>query len=113
VSGAGRWIPAALLLLSSALSCGRPPDAPEIQLTPSLRILRAAVNGALIERGGRQLAIYGDPRPEPVQVEQVLFTHHRRDVVWAGRRLVERGAKAVVPAAEQNAIVIQAGWNRR
>jgi glyoxylase-like metal-dependent hydrolase (beta-lactamase superfamily II) len=60
------------------------------------------VNGALIERSGKQLAVYGDPRPEPAQVEQVLFTHHRRDVVWAGRRLVEQGAKAVVPAAEQN-----------
>ena len=30
----------------------------------------------------------------------VLFTHHRRDVVWAGRQLADKGAKAVVPAAE-------------
>ena len=92
-AGAG----AALVLLS----CGRPADAPEIQLTRSVRVLRAAVNGVLIERSGKQLAVYGDPRPEPAQAEHVLFTHHRRDVAWAGRRLVERGAKAVVPAAEQ------------
>ncbi len=33
----------------------------------------------------------------------VLFTHARRDVAWAGRDLVEQGAKAIVPAAEASA----------
>jgi len=65
-----------------------------------LTIVPGPINGALIERGGKALAIYGDPRPSPAPAETVLFTHHRRDVVWAGAALVERGAKAVVPAAE-------------
>ena len=98
--GRSRWL-ACAFAAATLVSCGRPADAPEIQLTRSVRVFRAAVNGALIERSGKQLAVYGDPRPEPAQPEQVLFTHHRRDVAWAGRRLVERGAKAVAPAAER------------
>ena len=86
------------MLVMSA--CGRPADAPEIQLTSSVTVLRGAVNGVLVERSGKKLAVYGDPRTEPSQAEHVLFTHHRRDVAWAGRGLVERGAKAVAPAAE-------------
>ena len=31
----------------------------------------------------------------------VLFTHFRRDVIWAGRDLVAKGAAAVVPAAQR------------
>ncbi len=49
---------------------------------------------------GKTLAVYGDPRENPDPVDTVLLTHHRRDVVWAGRTLVSLGAKAVVPAAE-------------
>jgi len=66
----------------------------------NVQVLRGAVNGALIERKGKTLAIYGDPREKPVPADTVLFTHHRRDVVWAGRALVAAGAKAVVPAGE-------------
>ncbi len=93
----GAVITLVLLLLAA---CGRPADAPEIQLTPGVTVLRGAVNGVLIQRSGKQLAVYGDPRPEPAQAEHVLFTHHRRDVGWAGRRLVESGSQAVAPAAE-------------
>ena len=32
----------------------------------------------------------------------VLFTHHRRDVVWAGRQMVAQGAAGVAPEAEKN-----------
>lgn len=31
----------------------------------------------------------------------MLFTHHRRDVAWAGRAQVEAGAEAVYPATEE------------
>ena len=65
-----------------------------------LQVVRGAVNGALLERGGKILAVYGDPRENRAGVDTVLFTHHRRDVVWAGRALVASGAKAVVPQAE-------------
>ena len=35
------------------------------------------------------------------KAEKVLFTHARRDVVWAGRALVANGAEAVVPEREK------------
>ena len=70
------------------------------QVTAGVRVVRGPVNGVLIERGGETLAIYGDPRPNPANARQVLFTHHRRDVAWAARQMVERGAAAVAPEAE-------------
>jgi glyoxylase-like metal-dependent hydrolase (beta-lactamase superfamily II) len=60
------------------------------------------VNGVLIQRNGETLAIYGDPRPNPARARRVLFTHYRRDVVWAGRALVERGAEATAPESERD-----------
>jgi glyoxylase-like metal-dependent hydrolase (beta-lactamase superfamily II) len=66
-----------------------------------LQLVRGAINGARLERGGKALAIYGDPREAPPPADTVLLTHHRRDVVWAANPLVASGAKAIVPAAEQ------------
>ena len=57
--------------------------------------MRGPVNGVLVERNGETLAVYGDPRPHPGRAAQVLFTHHRREVVWAGRALVEAAARAL------------------
>jgi glyoxylase-like metal-dependent hydrolase (beta-lactamase superfamily II) len=74
---------------------------PVEKITASVSVVRGPVNGVLIQRNGEALAIYGDPRPKPGKAQQVLFTHHRRDVVWAGRRLVEQGAEAVAPDAEK------------
>ncbi len=59
------------------------------------------MNGVLLEREGRRVAIYGDPRPEPEPVEAVLLTHHRRDVVWAARAFAEQGAKVYAPGGER------------
>ncbi|MFT4586774.1 MAG: glyoxylase-like metal-dependent hydrolase (beta-lactamase superfamily II), partial [Limisphaerales bacterium] len=74
-----------------------------IKLTPSLTFLPGPVNGALIESGGKRVVVYGDPwRSIEGKVDSVLFTHHRRDVVWAGRGLVESGAKATVPEKERH-----------
>lgn len=71
-------------------------------LSPGLEFLPGPVNGALIESDGQRVAVYGDPwNTIRGKVDFVLFTHHRRDVVWAGRGLVEAGAKAVVPEAER------------
>src|SRR5678815_2747095 len=74
---------------------------PVEKIAASVFVVRGPVNGVLIQRNGDTLAIYGDPRPKLVSASQVLFTHHRRDVAWAGRRLVEHGAKAVAPEAEK------------
>ena len=72
------------------------------QISTSLTFIREAINGAIITKGNSRLALYGDPRKNAKEVEQVLFTHHRRDVIWAGRQLVSRGAKAVVPEKERS-----------
>lgn len=71
------------------------------KLSASVSVVRGPVNGVLIQHHGAVLAIYGDPRPDPGKAQQVLFTHHRRDVVWAGRRLAKRGAAAAAPEVEK------------
>jgi len=88
-----------LIFVLPLLACPAP-ALEELNLGKGLTIVRGAVNGALLKRGEKILAVYGDPREKPAPVDTVLFTHHRRDVVWAGRALVERGARAVVPARE-------------
>ena len=73
----------------------------EERVTEHVAVMRESVNGVVITQGGRSLCVYGDPRPNaPARADTVLFTHHRRDVACVGRASVERGAEAVVPAAE-------------
>ena len=72
------------------------------QVTSTVSLVPGPVNGVLIRHQGETLAIYGDPREEPAHVSSVFFTHHRRDVVWAGRELVRNGARAVAPEAEKD-----------
>jgi glyoxylase-like metal-dependent hydrolase (beta-lactamase superfamily II) len=74
--------------------------APCEDVAPGLRVVSGAVNGAVFERGGETLVVYGDPRGSLPRADMVLLTHHRRDVAYAARGLVEAGARAVVPAAE-------------
>jgi glyoxylase-like metal-dependent hydrolase (beta-lactamase superfamily II) len=69
-------------------------------LSPSVTISPGAINGVCIERDGHRLVIYGDPQERWKTADLVLFTHGRRDVVWAGRAMVESGARSVVPARE-------------
>lgn len=69
-------------------------------LSPSVTLSAGAVNGVCLERNGHRLVIYGDPQESGKTAEMVLFTHSRRDVVWAGRALVDKGAKSIVPAHE-------------
>ena len=71
------------------------------KISPSVRVTSGAINGIFIERNGRTLVVYGDPVKEIKKADMVLFTHFRRDVVWAGRTLVERGSQAIVPAKEK------------
>ena len=73
---------------------------PSNRLPDEIRMLSGAVNGAVFTRDGANLVIYGDPDGELPNAERVLFTHHRRDVVWAGRALVESGARVVAPVTE-------------
>ena len=69
-------------------------------LAPGLTVDRGAVNGVCLERNGRRLVVYGDPRQSGKTADMVLFTHARRDIAWAGRALVHSGAQSIVPAGE-------------
>ena len=80
----------------AALLCACGPSGP---LPAGVEFLQGPVNGVILERDGRRVAIYGDPRPEPEPAEAVLLTHHRRDVVWAARNLA--GAQVYAPAPER------------
>ncbi len=71
------------------------------KITPSVTVIPGPVNGVLITKGGKTLAVYGDPRENSPGADKVLFTHHRRDVAWAGRALIDRGAEAVYPSTEE------------
>ena len=83
-----------------------------VQISDRLTVVRGPVNGALLESNGKALVFYGDPRDEPMRADVVLFTHHRRDVAWAGQRLVEAGAEAYVPANEKELFDdVEAFWN--
>jgi glyoxylase-like metal-dependent hydrolase (beta-lactamase superfamily II) len=70
------------------------------QQSTLLTVVSGAVNGVCIERDGHRLIVYGDPQQRWKTADMVLFTHCRRDVVWAGQALVQDGAQCVVPAAE-------------
>jgi glyoxylase-like metal-dependent hydrolase (beta-lactamase superfamily II) len=67
-------------------------------LPSEVRFLPGPVNGLLV--AGKVL-VYGDPGSQTNAVPYVLFTHARRDMVWAGAPLVRGGARSVVPARER------------
>ncbi len=81
------------------------------KVTTSISVIHGPVNGVLIARSGKTLVVYGDPRAKKVRVDKVLFTHYRRDVAWAGTGMVQQGAEAIYPAAEEQLFTgVQAFW---
>lgn len=101
-----RLLPAGATFLASLPACGRRgiEALTPLQLqriSKDLLVIRGAVNTSLLTKDGAVLAIGGDPRPDPPSVERVLFTHHRRDVVWAGAILAQRGAALTIPETER------------
>jgi glyoxylase-like metal-dependent hydrolase (beta-lactamase superfamily II) len=91
--GCRRWMAGlggAAALLVVPLASGQLPDGVEL--------VRGPVNGL---RVGDATVVYGDPVAGARPADRVLFTHSRRDVVWAGAGLVRDGADAIVPAAER------------
>ncbi|MEW6237177.1 MAG: MBL fold metallo-hydrolase [Candidatus Omnitrophota bacterium] len=77
-----------------------------------LNVYHGAVNGARIQTPDGVAVIYGDPLKTIAEADYVLFTHNRRDLVWAGRSLAAKGAKVVVPKAEANMFSYPAAfWN--
>jgi len=84
-----------ILSLASESFC-----AEVIQLSDHVSLISGPVNCVSIERDNAYLVIYGYPAGKIKKAEMVLFTHSRRDVVWAGRQLVDNGAAAVVPESD-------------
>src|SRR3974377_2116856 len=82
----------ALAVVTSSL-CVRAASLP-----PGVTFLTGPVNGLLIQ--GKVL-VYGDSHGRVKGVRNVLFTHARRDVVWAGASLVAGGAAGVGPGRER------------
>jgi glyoxylase-like metal-dependent hydrolase (beta-lactamase superfamily II) len=71
-----------------------------VELSPHVSVRQNSTNGVFIKKDGQTLVVYGDPGGSLKKADKVLFTHSRRDVVWAGRPLVENGAESVVPVRE-------------
>jgi len=85
---------------------------PAIQLSEHVSLIPGAVNGVNIEKDNARLVVYGDPAGKIESAEMVLFTHSRRDVVWAGRQLVENGTTTVVPDGDvDNFTNVAQFWN--
>ena len=83
------------------LGCGS--EGPETLTSGEVQTTfrRGAVNSLALEAGGQRVFVYGSPEGAEAEAEAVLFTHHRRDVVWSGRAVAEAGAKVYAPAAER------------
>jgi glyoxylase-like metal-dependent hydrolase (beta-lactamase superfamily II) len=87
-------------------------SSPTSEISPNLALIRGDINGAIIKSGGNRLVVYGDPAHVLSGAEMVLFTHARRDVIWAGRSLVMNGAKAIVPSGEAGLFTrVDSCWN--
>ena len=81
-------------------------------LPKSIEVLKGPVNGAFISANGKRLCIYGVPRGEANNIDAVLVTHHRRDLVWAAHRVKGNGHQILAPAAEKALIdQPQAFWD--
>ncbi|MEO8497514.1 MAG: MBL fold metallo-hydrolase [Planctomycetota bacterium] len=73
-------------------------------ITPRVSLESGAVNAVLVEQDGNRLAIYGTTDAAKPKCEQILLTHHRRDVLAQARPAVTAGAAAVAPEKERDLI---------
>lgn len=69
------------------------------QVTPSVFVQSGAVNRVLIKSDNSSAAIYGAPKGQ--NVETLLLTHHRRDLIVAAESAIDAGAVIVAPLAER------------
>lgn len=67
-------------------------------LPEGVRFLPGPVNGLLVSD---KVLVYGDAAGHIRKPSHVLFTHARRDVVWAGDTAARSGAIVVAPVAER------------
>ena len=90
-----------ILTLIAFLACLNLRCFHTVRISQSVTICPGAVNSVIVEKEGSKLVIYGDPGNDIKRSDMVLFTHYRRDVIWAGRELVKKGSFAVAPQEEK------------
>ena len=102
-----------IALLSLTSLTGQTHAGERVQLSDHVSLITGPVNGVVVEKVNASVVVYGDPAGKIKKAEMVLFTHSRRDVVWAGRKLVEEGATAVVPEADADRFTkAEQFWNQ-
>lgn len=87
---------------AAALCCvfgGGTAAADDVKLADGATFRAGAINGVLLEKDGKRLAIYGWPETGEGQIETVLLAHSRRDVVAAAKPAVAAGASVIAPDA--------------
>ena len=75
------------------------------EVLPGLRLLKGAVNSALVELNSKKLLIDSgeiDSAPGSGLIDWALFTHHHRDQCSSVSRLVAAGTKVAVPLKEKH-----------
>ena len=63
-----------------------------------------AVNSVHLRGTSKSAIVYGVANDAVPDVDLILLSHHRRDVLWAARPVVEAGAKAIAPLSEKSLI---------
>jgi glyoxylase-like metal-dependent hydrolase (beta-lactamase superfamily II) len=85
-----------VVVMAIALSCQAQ------MIADGLVVEEGAVNSVRITRNNKSMVVYGEEKADPKPADYILFTHYRRDVIWAGKKLVHAGSKAIAPAKEVN-----------
>jgi glyoxylase-like metal-dependent hydrolase (beta-lactamase superfamily II) len=69
-----------------------------------IQFTAGAVNSVHLQGTSKSAIVYGVANETRPDVDLILLSHHRRDVLWAARPLVDAGAKAIAPLAERSLI---------
>ncbi|MEO2012866.1 MAG: MBL fold metallo-hydrolase [Fuerstiella sp.] len=67
----------------------------------SVQLQEGAVNGVLIKMDGHRLSVYGWEADDVRNIDRVLLTHGRRDILWKAKPLIAGGAMATAPNRER------------
>lgn len=73
-------------------------------IASGVKFTAGAVNSVHLQGTSKSAIVYGVAHDLLPDVDLILLSHHRRDVLWAARPLVEAGAKAIAPLAERSLI---------
>ena len=74
------------------------------QIATGIKFTAGAVNSVHLQGTSKSAIVYGVANDARPNVDFLLLSHHRRDVLWAARPLVDAGAKAIAPLAERSLI---------